>query len=382
MRKVCPSNKRTLTMRKQSIFLALLFLIGYAALSLPVRSWAGTAIVLKGSSLMEDTINGLLTIPYMEIQVSCWGIAYSGDDLLVYEPSMRTCSMYEDSLVSNLPDPAGIITLSDGRTGTLEEILEEELFVIIDTAVGIGTVDVMDHFAATVPLVPQGGDGGGSGGGDTTPPNTTITGGPSGTITDNDVIFTYTGLDNRTPSANLLYSYILEVYEASWSPYTSSTSKSYSDLPNGSYTFKVRAKDEAGKVDPTPASLSFTVDYTFFDSDGDGLPDDIEDVYCTDFDNPDSDNDSISDGVEDANQNGIVDAGETDPCNADTDGDGIPDGWEVANSLNPLVKDDAFIDSDGDGSNNLEEYLKNTDPNDPASYPIKAMPWLPLLLDD
>jgi hypothetical protein len=369
-------------MRKQIISLALLSLVAYTALSLPVKSWAGSAIVLKGSTLVEDTINGLLTIPYMEIQVSCWGVAYSGDDLLVYEPSMRTCSIYEDSLVSNLPDPDGIITLSDGRTGTLAEILEDELFVIIDTAVGIGTVDVMDHFAATVPLVPQGGDGGGSGGGgDTTPPNTTIIGGPSGTITDNDVIFTYTGLDNKTPSANLLYSHILEAYEANWSSYTSSTSKSYSDLPNGSYTFQVRAKDEAGKVDLSPASLSFTVDYTFLDSDVDGIPDDIEDVYCTDFNNPDTDNDSIYDGVEDANQNGIVDAGETNPCNADTDGDGIADGWEVANSLDPLAND-ASIDSDGDGYNNLEEYLKNTDPNDPASHPVRAMPWMPLLLDD
>ena len=370
-------------MRKKIISLALLLLVTYAALSLPVKSWAGIAIVFKGSTLVEDTINGLLTIPYMEIQVSCWGVAYSGDDLLVYEPSMRTCSIYEDSLVLNLPDSDGTITLSDGRTGTFEEILENELFVIIDTGVGIGTVDVMDHFAATVPLVPQGGDGGGSGGGgDTTPPNTTLTGGPSGTITDNDVIFSYTGLDNRTPSANLVYSYKLAPYDSSWSSYISSTSKSYSDLPNGSYTFQVRAKDEAGKVDPTPASLSFTVDYTFLDSDGDGLPDDIEDVYCTDFNNPDTDNDSISDGVEDANQNGIVDAGETDPCNADTDGDGIPDGWEVANSLDPLAKDDGSIDSDGDGYSNLEEYLKNTDPNDPYSRPVKTMPWLPLLLDD
>jgi len=118
------------------------------------------------------------------------------------------------------------------------------------------------------------------------------------------------------------------------------------------------------------------------DSDGDGLLDDIEDVYCTDFNNPDTDNDTISDGVEDANQKCIVDAGETDPCNADTDGDGIPDGWEVTNSLDPLVEDDASIDSDGDGFNNLEEYLKNTDPNDPNSHPFRGMPWLPLLLDN
>lgn len=366
-------------MRKRIICLALFFIFAYAPLLGPAKSWAGIVIVFKGSTLVEDTMAGLITIPSMEIQVASWGVAYSGDDLLVYEPSMGTCSLYEDALVLTLPDPDGTITLVDGTTGTLREILEDELFVIIDTDVGIGTVDVMDHFSATVPLVPQGGNGGG---GDTTPPNTTITSGPSGTISDNDVIFTYTGLDNRTSTGNLVYSYRLDVYDASWSTYTSSTSKSYNDLPNGSYTFQVRARDEAGKVDSSPASRSFTVNYTFLDSDGDGLPDDIEDVYCTDFNNPDTDNDSIYDGVEDANHNGIVDAGETDPCNADTDGDGIPDGWEVDNSLDPLVNEDASIDSDGDGYNNLEEYLKNTDPNDPYSRPVRAMPWLPLLLDE
>lgn len=368
-------------MRKKIISLALVFLIAYAPLLLLSNSWAGIVIVFKGSTLIEDTMAGLITIPSMEIQVASWGVAYSSDDILVYEPSMGSCSLYEDSLVLNLPDPDGTVTLSDGTPVILREILEDEPFIIVDTDTGTGTVDVMDHFAATVSLVPQGGNGGGGGGGDTTPPNTTITSGPSGTINQNDVIFTYTGSDNKTSTSNLVYSYKLEPYEISWSSYTSTTSKSYNDLPNGSYTFQVRARDEAGRVDSTPASLSFTVDYTFVDNDGDGLPDDIENVYCTDFNNPDTDNDSISDGAEDTNHNGIVDAGETDPCNADTDGDGISDGWEVDNSLDPLVND-ASIDSDGDGYTNLEEYLKNTDPHDPYSHPVQAMPWLPLLLGD
>jgi hypothetical protein len=94
---------------------------------------------------------------------------------------------------------------------------------------------------------------------DTTPPDTSITGGPSGTITYNDVTFTYTGSDNVTSTSNLVYSYKLDSYDSGWSSYTSSTSKSYNDLPNGSYTFYVKAKDEAGNVDPSPASRSFTV---------------------------------------------------------------------------------------------------------------------------
>ena len=94
---------------------------------------------------------------------------------------------------------------------------------------------------------------------DTSPPDTSITGGPSGTITYNDVTFTYTGSDNVTPTSNLVYSYKLEGYDSNWSSYTTSTSKSYNDLPNASYTFYVKAKDQAENIDPFPASRSFTV---------------------------------------------------------------------------------------------------------------------------
>ena len=61
------------------------------------------------------------------------------------------------------------------------------------------------------------------------------------------------------------------------------------------------------------------------DSDGDGIPDNIEWATGTDPNNADTDGDGIPDGVEDANHNGIVDPGETDPRNWDTDGDGLSD---------------------------------------------------------
>ena len=73
------------------------------------------------------------------------------------------------------------------------------------------------------------------------------------------------------------------------------------------------------------------------DIDGDGLSNEDEiHLYGTDFENPDS------------------------------DGDGIPDGYEAANDLNPLVND-AHLDKDGDGVDNLSEYLANTRANDPDS---------------
>ncbi|HOQ90191.1 MAG TPA: hypothetical protein PLX03_08640, partial [Candidatus Hydrogenedentes bacterium] len=46
----------------------------------------------------------------------------------------------------------------------------------------------------------------------------------------------------------------------------------------------------------------------------------------SDWTSADTDGDGVPDGLEDRNRNGITDAGETDPLRKDSDGDGIPDG--------------------------------------------------------
>jgi len=72
---------------------------------------------------------------------------------------------------------------------------------------------------------------------------------------------------------------------------------------------------------------------------------------------------------------------QTYPIDSDTDNDGMPDGWEVQYGLNPLGND-ANGDLDNDKYTNLEEFQEGTLPNDRRSRPRKAMPWLPLLLED
>ena len=67
------------------------------------------------------------------------------------------------------------------------------------------------------------------------------------------------GSDDETLEENLVYRYMLEGMESEWSDWTDETSKTYTDLPNGNYTFSIGAKDEAGNIDQTPATLFFTI---------------------------------------------------------------------------------------------------------------------------
>lgn len=57
------------------------------------------------------------------------------------------------------------------------------------------------------------------------------------------------GCNNFCPTKAISYSFILEGFDKSWSKYTSSTKKEYTDLPEGDYIFKVKIRPDSHDKD-------------------------------------------------------------------------------------------------------------------------------------
>ena len=84
-----------------------------------------------------------------------------------------------------------------------------------------------------------------------TPPETSIDSGPPALTNDPTPTFTFSSND---PSSVFQCKVDGGGFASCTSPRTTST------LNDGSHTFQVRAVDDAGRIDPTPASWSFTID--------------------------------------------------------------------------------------------------------------------------
>ncbi len=123
------------------------------------------------------------------------------------------------------------------------------------------------------------------------------------------------------------------------------------------------------------------------DDDNDGVADGADAFPLDPAESADTDSDGVGDNADvfpnDPNESLDADAdGTGNNADLDDDNDAIPDAFEIANALDPFNPADATADADSDGFTNLDEFTAGSDPNDPQSTPNRAMPWLPLLLED
>jgi hypothetical protein len=80
-----------------------------------------------------------------------------------------------------------------------------------------------------------------------------------GTINYNTVTFKWgSGLSSVNPS-NFIYATFLQGWDKEYTPFLTDTSRSFSNLPNGSYIFYVKTQDPNGNVDPLTPSQAFNV---------------------------------------------------------------------------------------------------------------------------
>lgn len=92
---------------------------------------------------------------------------------------------------------------------------------------------------------------------DNTPPETTITAGPAAVSSDRTVTVEFTGADNLTAAAGLVFAWRLD--DGPWSAFSAARAVTLPALAPGAHHVAVRARDLAGNEDPTPATLSFVV---------------------------------------------------------------------------------------------------------------------------
>lgn len=81
----------------------------------------------------------------------------------------------------------------------------------------------------------------------------------------NQITFEFTGISKTFPE-NIKYSFMLEGFDNDWSPADDNHTASYSNLPSGTYTFKVKAVNKRGLWSVNEGSFTFTIRTPFWKS--------------------------------------------------------------------------------------------------------------------
>jgi len=95
---------------------------------------------------------------------------------------------------------------------------------------------------------------------DTIAPKTSIINYPDTVTNKKMILFEWSGSDDQTETEDLLFSY--RINEEPWSDFSKESSHYFNLVSDGKYVFSVKARDEAGNVDPFPPFYNFFVDIT------------------------------------------------------------------------------------------------------------------------
>lgn len=146
----------------------------------------------------------------------------------------------------------------------------------------------------------------------------------------------------------------------------------FEGLPDGNYVFTFTTTGSTAPCQELSVDVVISVSDCETDVDGDGLLGGEEALLGTDPNNPDTDGDGINDGDEvgddvtnplDEDNDGLIDALESDILDADNDG--VNDQQDPANA-NPCIPDNSvgLCDTDGDGISDGDEEASGSDPFD------------------
>ncbi len=220
-----------------------------------IKLWAGTG-KLDTSYTPENP--AISTIP-TSYSVGSGGSTSTGSPSSNYNfwhNSLTTpSSEYRDPRWTGYPNPYVVAATA---TASVDAPLGDYVFTVVPTITSDAAPKLVNNTTDTLTIrVVEGPELPPT---DTIPPETWIASGPNGWGNTADVNFTWTGSDNITPTANLVYSWRLD--SGSWSDFSADTSVKLTGLTEGSHTFEVKAKDEAGNVDDSPASQNFAIDVT------------------------------------------------------------------------------------------------------------------------
>ncbi|HBR16139.1 MAG: hypothetical protein A3G39_07780 [Deltaproteobacteria bacterium RIFCSPLOWO2_12_FULL_43_16] len=151
--------------------------------------------------------------------------------------------------ISSVPQEITSLYLVDEAAAAVIDMKTQAAYAYINTSSSpkTFTVKVNGSFGETPPPA-----------GDIIPPDTSITSAIAEFINATSINIAYAGSDNTTSAELLRFSCKLD--NGAWSAWSDVKSVTLNGLSEGSHTFSVKSKDEAGNEDATPAEVKFTVD--------------------------------------------------------------------------------------------------------------------------